>query len=61
MGHDAIILMRMGWDMLHSMRMEMLLHAPLELLLDDSDTNLSIKVDNYEIKNCNEEKLLCFA
>ena len=28
------------------------------LLLDDSDTNLSIKVDNYEIKNSNEEKLL---
>ena len=28
------------------------------LLVDDSDTNLSIKVDNYEIKNSNEEKLL---
>ena len=28
------------------------------LLLDDSDTNLSIKVNNYEIKNSNEEKLL---
>ena len=31
------------------------------LLLDDADTNLSIKVDNYvkyEIKNSNEEKLL---
>ena len=27
-------------------------------LLDDYDTNLSIKVDNYEIKNSNEEKLL---
>ena len=28
------------------------------LLLDDADTNLSSKVDNYEIKNSNEEKLL---
>ena len=28
------------------------------LLLYDSDINLSIKVDNYEIKNSNEEKLL---
>ena len=28
------------------------------LLSDDSDTNLSIKVDNYEIKTSNEEKLL---
>ena len=28
------------------------------LLLGDSDTNLSITVDNYEIKNSHEEKLL---
>ena len=27
-------------------------------LSDDCDTNFSIKVDNYEIKNLNEEKLL---
>ena len=31
------------------------------LLLDDSDTNLSIKVGSYEIKNSNEEKLLGIA
>ena len=32
MGHDAIFLRRMGWDMLHRMRMEMLHRSPLALV-----------------------------
>ena len=42
------------WVVDNSMRAN---HDKFHLLLD-SDTNLSIKVDNYEIKNSNEEKLL---